>query len=90
MHKTNKVVPIINLNRCEAKGPCVEKCPYDVFEIRNIEKDDYKSLSFLGKIKNKVHGGKVSYAVRADACRGCGICVKVCPENAITLIKSQS
>jgi len=80
------VVPIINHNRCEAKGPCVETCPYDVFEIRPIETSDYVKLSFLGRIKNKVHGGRVAYAVNADACEACGMCVRACPERAITLV----
>ena len=58
-----RVMPIVDFNKCEAKGPCVEVCPYDVFEIRHIDEADYKNLSLIGKIKNKVHGGKVSYKI---------------------------
>jgi len=82
------VVPVVNFNRCEAKGPCVTVCPYNVFEIRPIEKSDYEKLSFLGKLKNKVHGGRVSYTPRADACEGCGLCVTACPERAIKLVRA--
>jgi 4Fe-4S ferredoxin len=32
-----KFIPVVDLSRCEAKGPCAEVCPYDVFEIRKIE-----------------------------------------------------
>jgi 4Fe-4S ferredoxin len=34
-----------------------------------------------------VHGGKQAYAVNADACRACGLCVTACPEKAITLAR---
>lgn len=84
--EAGKFVPVVDYGRCEAKGPCVEACPYDVFEIRRIDPSDYEGLSLLGKIKSKVHGGKASYAVRADKCRACGLCVRYCPEAAIKLI----
>ena len=83
------VKPLVDFTRCEAKGPCVEVCPYDVFEIRIIDALDYGNLSFFKKIKNKIHGGKVAYTPKADLCRACGLCLKVCPENAIRLVKNK-
>jgi 4Fe-4S ferredoxin len=83
-----KFKPVVDFSRCEAKGPCVEACPYDVFEIRKIEPIDYAGLGLLTKIKNRVHGGNVSYTPRADQCRACGLCVKACPERAIKLVKA--
>ena len=81
------VKPVVNFNKCEAKGPCVQVCPYDVFEVRKIEVEDYKKLSIFGKFKNKVHGGKVAYVPRSDSCQACGLCVPACPERAIKLVK---
>ena len=80
------LLPVVDHNRCEAKGPCVTACPYDVFEVRKIERSDYEGLSFFGKFKNKVHGGKVAYAVRPNDCEACGLCVPACPEKAIKLV----
>jgi NAD-dependent dihydropyrimidine dehydrogenase PreA subunit len=80
--------PVVDFSRCEAKGPCAEVCPYDVFEIRQIEPSDYASLGFFSRFKNRVHGGRVSYTPKADQCRACGLCVKACPEQAIELVKA--
>jgi 4Fe-4S ferredoxin len=82
------VIPVVNLNRCEGKESCVAVCPYDVFEIRKIDRDDYRGLSFIGKVKNRVHGGMVAYTPHADQCRACGLCLKACPERAIKLVKA--
>lgn len=83
-----KFIPVVDFSRCEAKGPCTEVCPYDVFEIRKIEPSDYANLGLLSKLKNRVHGGRVSYTPKADQCRACGLCVKACPEHAIKLVKA--
>jgi NAD-dependent dihydropyrimidine dehydrogenase PreA subunit len=79
------VVPVIDPMRCEAKGPCVPACPYDVLEIRLVPPEEKARLPMMGRIKLFVHGGKQAFAVNADACRGCGLCVKACPERAIRL-----
>jgi 4Fe-4S ferredoxin len=78
-------VPVVNRNRCEAKGPCVSACPYDVFTILPVPAEDRKDISVAGRLKLFVHGGKQAYAVNADACRACGLCVAACPEKAISL-----
>jgi 4Fe-4S ferredoxin len=79
--------PIIDRNRCEAKGPCVPICPYDVLAILPVASDDKNGMTIKGRVKLLVHGGKQAYAVNIDACRACGLCVSACPEKAITLAR---
>ena len=83
-----KFIPVVDFSRCEAKGPCAEVCPYDIFEIRKIEPSDCANLGFLSKLQSRVHGGRVSYTPKPDQCRACGLCVKACPEYAVKRIEA--
>lgn len=84
------IVPVVNLNRCEGKADCAVVCPEDVFEIRRIDDADYRALGPLNRFKLRLHGMQVAYTPRADACRACGLCVRACPEHAITLARAQN
>jgi 4Fe-4S ferredoxin len=79
------VTPVIDRNRCEGKEECVRVCPYQVFEMGKLSVDERRSLSLPGRIKAFFHGHRQAFAVRADACHACGLCVTACPEAAITL-----
>lgn len=81
------LAPVIDRNRCEGKADCERVCPYDVFDIGVLPKEERGSLSFTGRIKAFAHGYKQAFAVRATDCHACGKCVEACPEKAIKLAR---
>jgi 4Fe-4S ferredoxin len=81
--------PVVDRNACEGKRDCVEVCPYDVFEVRSIDEEDFSSLSFLGKLKSRAHGRLTAHTPHADLCQACGLCVVACPEKAIRLVSNK-
>lgn len=77
--------PVIDHSRCEGKADCVDVCPHSVFAVGPIAPDDFRALSFLGKLKSRAHGKITAYAVAPERCQACGLCVVACPERAIEL-----
>jgi 4Fe-4S ferredoxin len=77
--------PVINRNRCEGKEDCVQVCPYHVFEMRKLSAEEKSALPFASRVKALMHRNWQAFAVRADDCRACGLCVAACPEHAIKL-----
>jgi 4Fe-4S ferredoxin len=82
--------PVVDRNACEGKRDCVEVCPYAVFEVRQIDDEDFSSLSFLGKLKSRAHGRLSAYTPHANLCQACGLCVVACPEKAIKLVANRT
>jgi len=81
------LAPVIDRNRCEGKADCARVCPYDVFEIGVLPKEQRSTLAFGGRVKSFFHGWKQAFAVRAQDCHACGLCVAACPEKAIKLAR---
>jgi len=81
------MAPVIDAARCEGKEDCARVCPYDVFDIRKLTQDERSALPLLARMKLLFHGNRQAFAVRADQCHGCGLCVSACPEKAITLAR---
>jgi 4Fe-4S ferredoxin len=84
-HDAGVFAPVINRDRCEGKEDCVRVCPYDVFEVRKLGDDDRRALSMRSRFKAWIHGNRQAFAVNADQCHACGLCVAACPERAIKL-----
>lgn len=79
------VLPVVDRNRCEAKGACVSVCPFHVFEIRPLGAAERAALSLTGKLKAWAHGNRQAYVARPEDCHACGKCIAACPENALRL-----
>jgi 4Fe-4S ferredoxin len=80
-----KFRPVIDRNRCEGKGDCVRVCPVSVFTVSTLSKDQRHGLSLKGKIKGYVHKWQQAFLINPGACEACGLCLKACPENALSL-----
>jgi 4Fe-4S ferredoxin len=86
----NDFHPVIDRNACEGKAECVALCPVNVFEMGVLPAEQRKALTLLGKVKGFVHGWSQAFAVNAKACEACGLCVKNCPEEAISLVRNSA
>jgi NAD-dependent dihydropyrimidine dehydrogenase PreA subunit len=81
-----RVMPRIDLARCEGKGDCERVCPYDVFVIAEVPCAERRTRGAFARAKLWVHGNRQAVAINADACHACGRCVAACPEDAIRLV----
>ena len=43
------MVPVIDPMRCEAKGPCIPICPYDVLAMRSVPPEVKAKLPLIGR-----------------------------------------
>ncbi|MGO8869793.1 MAG: ferredoxin family protein [Acidimicrobiales bacterium] len=80
-------LPVIDHARCEGKRDCIEVRPNDVFEVRRIDDADFAALGRMARWRVRAHRMTTAYAPNADDCRGCGLCIVACPEQAIELTR---
>ena len=76
---------MVDRNRCEAKNDCVEVCPYDVFEVRVLTREERTGVSLRGRLNLIAHRNRQAVVRAPEDCHACGLCVAVCPERAIRL-----
>lgn len=82
-----KLLPIINWNKCDSDEVCVNVCVHGAMGITILTEEQFSTLSIIGKLKTKVHGKKKATLINPELCTGCGDCVKNCHEKAIKLLK---
>jgi NAD-dependent dihydropyrimidine dehydrogenase PreA subunit len=80
-----RVIPVVNFNRCGGIGTCTHVCVQNVFRIKRISVEQFGQLSFVGKIKTLFSDNRKAFVDRPEACLNCGLCAEACPEKAITL-----
>jgi len=80
-----RVAPVVDRNRCEGKQDCVRVCPYGVFEIQVLGREERASLSLVGRLKAWAHGNRQAFVVRGAECHACQLCIEACPEDALRL-----
>jgi NAD-dependent dihydropyrimidine dehydrogenase PreA subunit len=83
-----KLKSLVNMSKCGGKEDCIPACPYDVLEMRPITPEDRLTLNFKGKIKTFFKPNK-AYVTDPSLCHACGICVQICPEKAIKLVRAK-
>jgi NAD-dependent dihydropyrimidine dehydrogenase PreA subunit len=79
------VGPIINWNKCDGCGRCVEICPANVLALKELRAVDYNKLSLFGKIKMRAKGKLRSHVINEAACLGCKKCQTNCHERALKI-----
>ena len=87
-HEAGVFQPVIDRNRCEGKGDCERVCPVSLFSVTTLPKEVRKGLTMTGTIKGFVHKWQQALLVNPSDCEACGLCVKACPEKAITLARA--
>ena len=71
--------------RGEAAGACVRVRPHNVAEVERRSAETFGARQLVPKLKAVTRGKRTAATPNADACAMCGLRVRSCPEQAITL-----
>ena len=77
--------------RCTLCGSCVASCTFNALKV-DVQR---RSVTFsTGTEPNPVHEQQAIPLIKqkasiAEACRGCGMCERVCPNNAIRAVRNE-
>jgi NAD-dependent dihydropyrimidine dehydrogenase PreA subunit len=85
LFSSNKVT--IDINYCNGCGTCAANCPGNVFEIKELTEQQYKSLNLGKKFWIWIKGRKKSFVIHPEECIACKICEANCREKAIRINK---
>lgn len=83
MQKTEKV-PVIDILKCINCDKCITACPKNII-YKKMEYSCSKCLKYCLSIQ--VPCNPKHYIFCYEQCDGCGLCVSVCPVDAINWFK---
>jgi len=100
LYKDDEGAPtLLDASKCEGTGACIEACPVGALEMNREGKVVLKCDQCLERVNEGLlpacvagcptgalewHTGRIQYEIDAEACKACGMCIKVCPTEAVT------
>ena len=78
--------PVVDHGRCEAKRDACGSAPTTCSRCGAWTSTTSRPWACWASSVRTAHRRMTAYPVRADQCDECGLCVTVCPEEAITLV----
>jgi len=90
---------LLDESKCCATKACIDACPVGALEMTREGKIVLKCDQCVERQKEGLipacvagcptgalewHTGRIQYEIDAEACKACGMCIKVCPTEAIT------
>jgi len=73
-----RVIPVVNEERCSGCGSCKDACPHNAIKITPVPKD----VAIFGLLSNTLNPVA---KINSDLCMGCGLCASTCPSDVINL-----